>query len=150
MSVTTRLESLGYTLEPMPIQVMTFHAAVRTGNLVFTSGQVPSLGDTHIKGKVGDDIDVETAAKAAEVCAINCLRAIAAVADVDNVLRIVKVLGMVNVAPGFDDTSAVINGATSVFNDVFGAENTHARSAVGMTIPQNWAVEVEAVAELKG
>ena len=147
--VIDTLKKLGYDFEPAPLEVLSFHAAARTGNLVFTSGQIPMLGDTAIRGKVGDDLDLDAGYKAAEICAVNCLRAIAAVADPDSIVRIVKVLGMVNVAEGFDDTSSVINGATDLLNAVLGEGNTHARSAVGMVLPSNWAVEVELVAELR-
>lgn len=149
MSICERIATLGYVHEPMPLRRRSFHVAVRTGNLVFTSGQLPTLGDIEIKGRVGTEIDLAQAQKAAEVCAVNCLRAIAAVADLDDITRIVKVFGMVNAADGFADTPSVINGATDLFNAVFGAENTHARSAVGMSLPDNWAVEVEIVAELR-
>ena len=150
MSVTGKLAELGYELEPMPLQRRAFHVAVRTGNLVFTSGQLPTLGDVEIKGAVGGDVDLATAQKAAEICAFNCLRAVAAVADLDDVTRAVKVLGLVNCADGFRDTSSVINGATDLLNAVFGVDNTHARSAVGALLPDNWAVEVELVVELRG
>jgi enamine deaminase RidA (YjgF/YER057c/UK114 family) len=144
-----RVRAMGYDFVPAPLDVLSFHAAVRTGNLVFTSGQVPMLGETTVRGKVGGDLDLEAGYKAAEICAVNCLRAVAAVADPDSIVRIVKVLGMVNVADGFDDTSSVINGATDLLNAVIGEGSTHARSAVGMVLPNNWAVEVELVAELR-
>jgi enamine deaminase RidA (YjgF/YER057c/UK114 family) len=149
MSVTDKIAELGYTLEPMPLQRRSFYVAVRTGSLVFTSGQLPQLGTVEIKGLVGENVDERLAQKAAEICAVNCLRAIAAVTNIDRVARIVKVFGMVNVADGFTNTPAVINGATDLFNRIFGAENTHARSAVGMRLPDDWAVEVEVVAELE-
>jgi enamine deaminase RidA (YjgF/YER057c/UK114 family) len=147
--IAERLEKLGYSFDPAGIKFLSFNAAVRTGNLVFTSGQIPALGEIEIRGKVGGEIDLETGYKAAEICAVNCLRAVAAVADPDSIVRIVKVLGMVNVAEGFDDTSSVINGATDLLNAVTGDGKTHARSAVGVVLPNNWAVEVELVAELR-
>jgi enamine deaminase RidA (YjgF/YER057c/UK114 family) len=149
VSIVESLERLGYQLEPMPLQRRSFHVAVRSGNLVFTSGQLPTIGATEVKGQVGDDVDVDLAYKAAEICAVNCLRAVAAVADLEDVARVVKVLGMVNCAPGFTNTSAVINGATDLLNAVMGDGNTHARSAVGMVLPDNWAVEVEIIAEVR-
>jgi enamine deaminase RidA (YjgF/YER057c/UK114 family) len=140
---------LGYQLAPSPLQVLSFHAATRVGNLVFTSGQVPSLGDVAIKGKVGADIDLATAQKAAEICAVNCLRAALAVAEPEEIERVVKLVGMVNVADGFNDTSSVVNGATSFLNSVFVGQPSHARSAVGMVLPGDWAVEVELVLALR-
>jgi len=147
--IVEQLKKMGYEFEPAPLEVLSFHTAVRTGNLVFTSGQVPMLGDAAIRGEVGGDLDLETGYKAAQICAVNCLRAIAAIADPDSIIRIVKVFGMVNVADGFNDTSSVINGATDLLNAVVGEGNTHARTAVGMVLPNNWAVEVELVAELR-
>lgn len=148
MNITTAAK-LGYDLSPAPLQVLTFHAATRVGSLVFTSGQIPSLGDLAIKGKVGDDVDLATAQKAAEVCAVNCLRAALAVAEADEIERVAKLVGMVNVAPGFNDTSSVINGATDFLNSVFEGQPSHARSAVGMVLPGDWAVEVELVIALR-
>lgn len=145
----TNAARLGYELKAAPLEVLSFHAASRVGQLVFTAGQIPNLGDVSIKGKVGADIDMETAKKAAEICAVNCLRAALAVAEADEIERVVKLVGMVNVAPGFNDTSGVINGATDFLNEVFKGQPSHARSAVGMVLPSDWAVEVELVLALK-
>lgn len=145
--ITEKLKELGYDYEPAPIEVFDFHQAVRTGNLVFTSGQVSGLGEVAIKGKVGEDVDLETAYKAAELCAYRCLMAVGAVADVNDIVKVVKVLGMVNVGAEFDNTSGVINGATHFLNKLF--DGNHARSAVGMVIPANWAVEIEMIFEMK-
>ena len=142
-------KKLGYDLSPAPLKVLSFHSATRVGGLIFTSGQIPSLGDVTIKGKVGEDIDLETAQKAAEICAVNCLRAALAVADAEEIERVAKLMGMVNVAAGFNDTSSVINGATDFLNAVFEGQPSHARSAVGMVLPGDWAVEVELVLALK-
>ncbi|MEP1097166.1 MAG: RidA family protein [Cyclobacteriaceae bacterium] len=147
MNITDKLKELGYDYEPAALKVFDFHQAVRTGNLIFTSGQVSGLGDVAIKGKVGKDLDLEAAYKAAELCAYRCLMAVGAIADVNDIVRVVKVLGMVNVAEGFDNTSGVINGATHFLNKIF--DGNHARSAVGMVIPANWAVEIEMVFEMK-
>src|SRR4051812_20903503 len=122
----TAAASLGYDLAPASLEVLTFHAATRHGSLVFTSGQIPSLQDVAIKGKVGADVDLATAQKAAEVCAVNCLRAALAVAEAEEIERVLKLVGMVNVAPGFNDTSSVINGATDFLNAVFMNQPSHA------------------------
>lgn len=143
--IKKRLAEKGYVYEPSNLEVLTFHSAVKVGNLVFTSGQIPMLGETHIKGLVGDSVDLETAQKAAEICAYNCLCAAGAVVDISKIKRVVKILGLVNAAPEFDQMSEVINGATIFFTDVFGDAGYHARSAVGAKLPSNWAVEVEAV-----
>ncbi|MFZ1503797.1 MAG: RidA family protein [Nitrospira sp.] len=143
------LTRLGYELTPAPLHVLSFHAATRVGDLVFTSGQIPSLGNDTIKGKVGADVDLETARKAAEICAVNCLRAALSVAEQGELERVVKLVGMVNVAPGFNDTSSVINGATELLNSVFEGQPSHARTAVGMVLPGDWAVEVDLVLALR-
>ena len=150
MSYEKKLQELGYAIEPAQLDTGKFVQASRTGNLVFTSGQIPLWGDKSIKGKVGGDLTIEQGYEAAKLCALNNLRAIkAAVGSLDNIVRIVKVLGMVNVAPGFDNTPAVINGCSDFVREVFGEAGYHSRSAVGMTIPLNWAVEVEMVVEVK-
>ena len=87
---------------------------------------------------------------AARLCALGCLRAVKSLTgSLDNVVRVVKVLGMVNVAPGFTDTPGVMHGASDLFLEVFGEAGRHARSAVGMQIPSDFAVEVEAIFEVR-
>lgn len=146
--IVEKLKELGYEYQPADLKVLDFQQAVKVGNLVFTSGQTPLLNGEGAKGKVGEDVDMETAYKAAEVCAYKCLQALGAVADINEVVRIVKVLGMVNVGEGFTNTSGVINGATHFLNKLF-PDKGHARSAVGMQIPNDWAVEIEMVIEVK-
>jgi enamine deaminase RidA (YjgF/YER057c/UK114 family) len=149
--IKDRLASLGYDIEPAPLVVRDrFHAAVRHGDLVFTSGHTPALGDERIYGKVGADVDLATARRAAEICTVNCLRAVAAVADLENISQVLKVFGMVNVADGFHDTPSVINACSELLANVLGdIGKHHARSAVGMVLPGNWAVEIEMVVALK-
>ncbi len=135
---------------PWKLIVRNFVRAVRTGNLIYTSGQIPIWGNTSIKGKVGQDITIEQASEAAKLCTLNGLRAIKTlVGSLDNIVQIVKVLGMVNVAPGFDNTSEVIDGCSIFLKEIFGDAGNHSRSAVGMVIPQNFAVEIEMVVEVK-
>jgi enamine deaminase RidA (YjgF/YER057c/UK114 family) len=148
--IIEKLAELGYEYEPAIPFNGTFYTAVRQDNLVFTSGQLPILGNVEIKGRVGTDITVEDAAKAAELCAYNCLRAVGTVADIESISQVVKLLGMVNVAEGFDNTTGVINGASEFLRNVLGDRAGHARSAVGMIIPFGFAVEVEMVVALDG
>jgi len=147
--IVKKLKELGYEYEPSDVKVLDFHHAVRTGNLIYTSGQTPLLDGQGAKGKVGVDIDLETAYKAAEICAYKCLKAVGSIADINDIEKIVKVFGMVNVGEGFNNTSGVINGATHFLNKLFPDKGSHARSAVGMVIPNNWAVEVEIIVEMK-
>ena len=149
MSYEAKLRELGYSIEPIELDAGKLMHAVRTGNLIYTSGQVSRWGDREIKGKLGRDLSVEQGYEAARLCALNCLRAVKTLAgSLDNVAQIVKLLGMVNVAPDFDDTPAVIHGASDLLLELFGAAGRHARSAVGMTIPMNYAVEIELIVEL--
>ena len=150
MSYEDKLRELGYTLEPVELNAGKLMHAVRTGNLIYTSGQVSRWGDQEIKGKVGGDLTLEQGYEAARFSALSCLRAIKTLAgSLDEVVRVVKVLGMVNVAPGFDNTPGVIHGCSDLLLDVFGENGRHARSAVGMTLPQNFAVEVEMIVEVR-
>lgn len=148
--ITNRLKELGYSYTPAPLKPegFPFNSAVRVGNLVYTSGQVPFLEGNKIQGKVGSEIDVEEAKKAAEICAFNCIRAVGSVCDIESISRVVKVFGMVNCSKEFNNTSSIINGASEFFIDVFGDKGMHARSAVGMQLPSDWAVEVEAIFEV--
>lgn len=150
MSYESKLQEMGYTIEPVPLDAGRLMHAVRSGNLIYTSGQVSRWGEKAIKGKVGGDVSVEEGYEAARFSALNCLRAVKTlVGSLDNVTQIVKVLGMVNVAPGFDNTPDVIHGCSDLLIEVFGDAGRHARSAVGMTIPVNFAVEVEMIVEVK-
>jgi enamine deaminase RidA (YjgF/YER057c/UK114 family) len=150
MSFETKLKEMGYTIEPINLDGGRLMHAVRTGNLIYTSGQVSRWGDKAIQGKVGRDLTIEQGYEAASFSALNCLAAVKTLAgSLDNVVKIVKVLGMVNVAPDFDQTPEVIHGCSDLLIEAFGQVGRHARSAVGMTIPHNWAVEVEMVVEVR-
>ncbi len=149
MSYEAKLKEMGYELEKIDLNTGRFLHAVRTGNLVFTAGQVSAWGGEEVKGKVGNGLSVERAYEGARMSALNCIQAVHSVVGVDNVVRVVKLLGMVNVAEDFDDTPGCIHGASDLMLEVFGEAGKHARSAVGMTIPFNFAIEVEAIFEVK-
>ncbi|HXF61468.1 MAG TPA: RidA family protein [Caldilineaceae bacterium] len=150
MSYEARLTELGYSLQQIDLNAGRLMHAVRTGNLVYTSGQVSRFGDQQVVGKVGRDLTVEEGYEGARLAALSCLQAVRTlIGSLDNVVRVVKVLGMVNVAPDFTNTPAVIHGASDLFLEVFGEAGRHARSAVGMQIPSDFAVEVEAIFEVK-
>ena len=132
--------------------VAAYVPAVKTGNLVFTAGQLPVVdGKLVLTGKVGSDVTPEDAKKMAEICALNALAAISLVADIDQIEKIVRVGGFVNGAPGFVAIPAVINGASELLIKLFGEVNgKHARTAVGVAeLPLNAPVEVEMVVQLK-
>ncbi len=152
MSIKERLSSLGLTLPTAAAPVAAYVPAVKTGNLVFTAGQLPVVdGKLVLTGKVGSDVTAEDAKKMAEICALNALAAISLVADIDQIKKIVRVGGFVNGAPGFVAIPAVINGASELLIKLFGEVNgKHARTAVGVAeLPLNAPVEVEMVVQLK-
>ncbi len=152
MSVKENLAALGLTLPTAAAPVAAYVPAVKTGNLVFTAGQLPVVdGKLVLTGKVGSDVTAEDAKKMAEICALNALAAISLVADIDQIEKIVRVGGFVNGAPGFVAIPAVINGASELLIQLFGDVNgKHARTAVGVAeLPLNAPVEVEMVVQLK-
>jgi enamine deaminase RidA (YjgF/YER057c/UK114 family) len=150
MSYETKLRELCYVIEPIDLNAGKIMHAVRTGNLIYTSGQVSRWGDREIKGKLGSDLTVEQGYEAALLSTLSALRAIRSLAgSLDTIVQVVKVLGMVNVAPDFDNTPAVIHGCSDLLLEVFGEAGRHARSAVGMTIPLNYAVEIELIVEVQ-
>lgn len=150
MSYEEKLRALGYTITAGELNTGRFQRAVRAGNLVYTSGQVSAWEEREIKGKLGRDLSIEQGYEAARLCTLNCLRAVkTVVGSLDAVTRVVKVFGMVNVAPDFDSTPDVIHGCSDLLLEVFGEAGRHARSAVGMTIPYNYAVEVELIVEVR-
>jgi enamine deaminase RidA (YjgF/YER057c/UK114 family) len=124
--------------------------AVRTGNLVYTSGQLPiDGGKLERTGKVGADVSPEDAKALARVCALNALAAVRSIVELDSVTRVVKVVGFVASAPGFNGQPGVINGASELFTEVFGDRGAHARSAVGVSeLPMDAPVEVELIVEV--
>ena len=152
MSIQSKLADLGLTLPVAAAPVAAYVPAVRTGNLVFTAGQLPLVdGKIPFVGKVGSDVTPEQAKDMAQVCALNALAAISLVADIDQIERIVRVGGFVNGIPGFVAIPAVINGASELLIKLFGEVNgKHARTAIGVAeLPLNAPVEVEMVVQLK-
>ncbi|ONM47436.1 RidA family protein [Nocardia donostiensis] len=145
------LERLGLTLPPVAAPVAAYVPAVRTGSHVYTSGQLPFVsGQLSATGKVGAEVSLDEAAAAARWCALNALAAVHDLVGLDEVVRIVKVVGFVASAPGFADQPLVINGASELLGEVFGPAGEHARSAVGVSeLPKNTPVEVELIAEVR-
>ena len=151
MSVHARLQELGIVLPPVVPPVAAYVPAVRSGNLVFTSGQLPMVdGELPTQGKVGALVTAEQAKELARTCALNGLAAVDALVGLDSVVRVVKVVGFVASAPDFYGQPGVINGASELLGEVFeGEAGSHARSAVGVaSLPLDAPVEVELVVEL--
>jgi enamine deaminase RidA (YjgF/YER057c/UK114 family) len=150
VSVTARLAELGIDLPEVVAPLAAYVPAVRTGNLVYTSGQLPMIGGAlPAAGKVGAAVSPEKAKDLARVCGLNALAAVHALVGIDSVTRVVKVVGFVASAPGFNGQPGVVNGASELFGEVFGDAGAHARSAVGVSeLPLDAPVEVEIVVEV--
>lgn len=150
MTWSDRLAELGIELPSVPAPAGAYVPAVRTGTLVFTAGQVPFVdGKIAATGKVGREISPEEAKGHARTCALNALAAIDALVGLDSIVRIVKVVGFVASAEGFTGQPAVLNGASELLGEVFGADGRHARSAVGVAeLPLGVPVEVELTVEV--
>lgn len=146
-----RLAELGITLPPVVAPMAAYVPAVRSGSLVFTSGQVPMIdGRLAVTGKVGGEVSPEQAHALARTCALNALAAVDALVGLDSVVRVVKVVGFVASTPDFTGQPGVINGASELLGEVFGPAGAHARSAVGVAVlPLDSPVEVEIVVEVQ-
>lgn len=150
MSATARLKELDLELPPIVAPIAAYVPAVRTGNLVFTSGQLPmAAGAMAHTGLVGGPVTPEQAKELARTCALNALAAVDSLVGLDQVVRVVKVVGFVASAAGFTGQPGVINGASELFGEVFGDTGGHARSAVGVAmLPLDAPVEVEVIFEV--
>ena len=152
MSIKEKMSSLGLALPNAAAPVAAYVPAVKSGNLVFTAGQLPVVdGKLFKEGKVGSDVSAEDAKDLAQICALNALAAISLVTDLDQIERVVRVGGFVNCAPGFTAIPGVINGASEFLIKICGDVNgKHARTAVGVAeLPLNAPVEVEVIVQLK-
>ncbi|WP_427384561.1 RidA family protein [Janibacter sp. G56] len=154
-AVESRLAEAGLTLPKVATPVAAYVPALREGDLVFTSGQLPMVdGALAATGKVGDGeglVDAKTAKGLAQTCALNAIAAIGSVVDLDTVTRVVKVVGFVASDPAFTGQPGVINGASELFALAFGEAGAHARSAVGVaTLPLDAPVEVEVIVSVAG
>ena len=153
MSIKEKISSLGLSLPTAAAPVAAYVPAVKSGNLVFTAGQLPVVDGKLLKeGKVGSDVSAEDAKELAQICALNALAAISLVADLDQIERVVRVGGFVNCASGFTAIPGVVNGASEFLIKIFGDVNgKHVRTAVGVAeLPLNAPVEVEVLVQLKG
>ena len=145
-----RLVTLGIDLPaPMP-PAGTYVPCVRSGGLLYVGGHGPVAGSTIIRGKVGRDLMLEEGRHAARMTGLSLLATVRQeLGSLDGLRRLVKVFGMVNCAPGFNQTPAVIDGCSDLFVEIFGEAGHHTRSAVGMAeLPFDIAVEIELIAEL--
>jgi enamine deaminase RidA (YjgF/YER057c/UK114 family) len=148
--VRAKLAELGLTLPVAAKPVAAYVPAIRTGNLVFTAGQLPLVdGAIPSTGKVGAKVSVDEAKRLAQVCALNALAAVETVADVNKIVNVVRVVGYVNGEPGFISQPAVVNGASELYLHIWGEAGKHARSAIGVAeLPLDAPVEVELTVEI--
>lgn len=151
MTITDRLAELGITLPAPMAPAGNYVGCVHDGNVLHVSGHGPVDGTRMITGKVGGDVSIDDAVRAARLTGLSLLATMQAeLGSLDRVERIIKLFGMVNVAPGFNQTPTVINGCSDLLIDVFGESGRHARSAVGMAaLPFDIAVEIELIVRIR-
>lgn len=150
MAFSEALERLGIVLPPVAAPVAAYVPATRTGDQIWTSGQLPMVdGALTAAGKVGRDVSPDDAAAAARVAALNAIAAVADLAGgIDRIRRVVKVVVFVASDPEFTGQPAVANGASLLLGEIFGEQGVHVRSAVGVSVlPLDAAVELELVVE---
>lgn len=150
--VEEKIRELGYELPDAPKPVASYVPATRVGNIIYISGQgVTKNGEPLMTGHIGDELTCQEGYKAAEICAINALSVLRdEIGDLDKVKRVIKVLGFVNSAPGFDEQPFVINGFSDFIEKVFGENGRHARSAISSNeLPFGTPVEVEMIVEIE-
>jgi enamine deaminase RidA (YjgF/YER057c/UK114 family) len=151
-SASSRLTELGLELPPVPAPVAAYVPAVRVGDLVHSSGQLPSrAGELTATGKVGAEVSAEVASACARTAVLNALAAVSeAAGGIDEIARVVRVVVFVASAPDFTAQAQVGNGASTLLGEVFGEAGRHARSAVGVAVlPLDAPVEVELVVQVR-
>jgi len=152
MKAEAKLAELKLELPAAPAPLANYVRTVRVGNLLFVSGHGPQRdGKMQSVGKLGKDLTVQDGYKAAQLVCLNCLASVKnELGDLDRVKRVVKLLGMVNCTPDFEQQPEVINGASDLLVQLYGDSGRHARSAVGMgSLPRNISVEIEMIMEVE-
>jgi len=151
VTIAERLQSLGITLPPPFPPAANYLACVVDGDIVYVGGHGPIAGDRMMRGKVGADLSLEEGREAARMTALSILATLQAeLGDLDRIERIIRVFGMVNVAPGFDQMPAVIDGCSDLLVEILGEAGRHTRAAVGLAeLPFGIAVEIELTARLR-
>ncbi len=152
MSFEARIRELGIALPETPRPVANFVPAVRVGNLIFASGQTPTVGDRLVmRGKLGRDLSIEQGQEAARVALLNILAAVRSVTGtLDAIKRVVKLNGWVASAEGFGSQPQVVNGASLLLEEIFGDAGKHARAAIGVAeLPSGAPVELELIVEVQ-
>ena len=150
--IEEKINQLGFSLPAAPKPLASYVPAIKSGDLVFTAGQLPIKdGSLVFKGKLGKDLSEDEGKKAAQLCALNCLSAIKnEIESLDNIDRIIKLTVFVNSSKGFINHPQVANGASDLIKEVFGENGKHVRSAVGVAeLPLNAPVEIEMICKIK-
>lgn len=151
-SAEARVRELGIQIPTLPPPVAIYVPAVRTGDLVFASGQTPTVdGVLQVQGKLGGEVSIEQGQQAARLAALNCVAEVRGLlGSLDRVARIVRLTGFVASATGFGQQPAVVNGASQLIEEVFGEAGRHARSAIGVAeLPGGAPVEIELIVEAR-
>jgi enamine deaminase RidA (YjgF/YER057c/UK114 family) len=151
MSAEARLKELGIVLPSLPKPVANYLPYRLAGRILYLSGQGPRENGVHLTGKLGADVGLEEGYRRARIVGLGLLAAMRdALGSLDRVDFVVKLLGMVNAVPDFNDSPKVINGCSDLFVDVFGDAGRHARSAVGnVMLPNQISVEIEGIVAVK-
>jgi len=152
LEIEKRIRSLGLELPEVPKPVASYVPAVKSGNYVFVSGQIPFVkGELKYKGKVGKDLTLEEGYECAKMTVLNCLAAIKSVTqDLDCVKQVVRVTGFINSAPGFSEQPKVLNGASDLLVQIFGERGKHSRLAIGVSeLPLGAALEIDLIVEIE-
>lgn len=150
--IEEKINQLGFTLPAAPKPLASYIPAVKSGDLVFTAGQLPIKdGSLVFKGKLGKELNEDDGKKAAQLCALNCLSVIKnEIETLDNIDRIIKLTVFVSSSEGFINHPQVANGASDLIKDIFGENGKHVRSAVGVAeLPLNAPVEIEMIVRAK-
>lgn len=150
--IEEKLKSLGLELPPCPVPVAAYVPATEAGSFIFASGQTAIVnGELQYKGKLGREVTVEQGYESARIAALRVISELKAVlGELDRIDRIVKVTGYVNAIPDFEEQPKVVNGASELFREVFGAAGEHARVAFGVgSLPEGASVEIELIAHIK-
>ena len=152
ISFEQRVDAAGIVVPKLPAPAFAYVPAVRTGNLVYASGQTPTVdGVLQLRGRLGEGVSVEEARVAARLAALNCVAEVRGLlGSLDRVARVIRLTGYVASAPGFDQQPAVMNGASELLQEIFGEAGRHARSAIGVAeLPGGAPVEVELIVEAR-
>lgn len=147
--IETRLSELGIKLPEVPKPIANYIPAKRTGNLVYTAGQVPVYEGVSHKGKLGHDLTLAESKAATKLCVVNCLAAIQTICSLDKIKNVIAVHGLVNSTPENTEQAAAMNGASDFVVEVFGEIGKHTRTAVGVSVPHNFAASVYMIVEIE-